>query len=385
MNLAALALDNDWLASLGEIAAQSGLALRPARLAAEVRALSDAYNTGAFARSRTRGALSARLMFSFPRDVPKMGAAVRELVATGRLVMPPGRPLRVLDVGAGLGASSWGLARMLALAGQRGTLEVTLLDEDGGALVIAAAIARTRRTEGALALEVKTVRDHASKAVDLGTPLFDVILVGQSLAEISDDEASLVTLLRTLVGVLEQGGALVVVEPALRDRTRHLHRIRDELVATASATVFAPCLHERPCPALRDPDAWCHEDLPIDLPKDTAAIARAAGLRWQGLTFSYLVLRKDGVTLREAIARGAGNRAYRVVSSPIVTKGKRELFVCGQGQRWRLTRLDRDGTKGDDWASAGRGDLLAFEPELEPGTSRISAQTSIEGLLLTPS
>ena len=39
---------------------------------------------------------------------------------------------------------------------------------------------------------------------------------------------------------------------------------------------------------------WCHEDLPIDLPPWVAPLARAAGLRWQRLTFSYLALRRDG-------------------------------------------------------------------------------------------
>src|SRR5579863_1464286 len=90
-------LDDDWLASLDEVAAATALDLPRARLTQEIRALSEAYNTAAFARSRTKGALAARLAFFFPRDVPKTGGAVRELVACGRLGVPTGRPLRVLD------------------------------------------------------------------------------------------------------------------------------------------------------------------------------------------------------------------------------------------------------------------------------------------------
>ncbi len=372
MDLGVLALDDDWLACLDRVAERSGLTLRPANLAAEVRALSDAYNTGAFARSRTKGALAARLMFSFPRDVPKMGAAVRELVLNKHLAVPGDRALRVLDVGAGLGASTWGLVRMLALVRQAGTVDATFVDDDAAALSIAAAVAAAHKGEGSIELRVTTVRERVRTTT---SGRFDVILVGQSLAEIEgeQDEGKTVALLVSLLGVLEPDGSLVIVEPALRDRTRRLHRIRDRLLAANAATVFAPCLHAEACPLLADRDAWCHEDLSIDLPKRTASLARAAGLRWQGLTFSYLVLRKDGVTLRGAVREPA----YRVVSSPIVTKGKRELFLCGYGERLRLTRLDRDGAKGDAWESARRGDVLTLEPRPDVGISRIPADTSI--------
>src|SRR3712207_8562489 len=66
------------------------------------------------------------------------------------------------------------------------------------------------------------------------------------------------------------------------------------LFRSGSATVFAPCLHAASCPMLAIETEWCHEDLAVDLPPWTVPLARAAGLRWQGLTFSYLVLRKDG-------------------------------------------------------------------------------------------
>jgi SAM-dependent methyltransferase len=366
-----LALDDGWLALLGEVAQAEGLALAPGKLAAEVRALSDAYNTGAFSRARSRGALAARLLFSFPRDVPKSGCAARELLWTGALALGEGRPLRVLDVGAGLGASTWGLARLLALGGGRGRIEATLVDDDAAALGLARAIAAAREREGDVAVRVTARSEPAARAADAGR--FDVILVGQSLGEIDSDDAREADLLERLVTrALDDGGALVVIEPALADRTRRLHRVRDALLARGGAiTVFAPCLHEAPCPMLRDAKSWCHEDLPIDLPPPVAATARAAGLRWQGLTFSYLVLRKDGVTLRGAVPAGA----RRVVSLPIVTKGKRELWLCAGGETRKVARLDRDGRS--TWDEAARGDVLAFSPELAPDAARVGRDVEV--------
>ena len=366
-------LDRAWLDHLAQVSERLGLALPPARLASEVRALSDAYNSGDFARSRTRGALSARLGFSFARDVPKVGAAVRELVATGTLSVPSDRPLRVLDVGAGLGASTWGLARALAGAGQGGELVSTLVDDDASALGVARAIAEGHEKEGDLG-----VRLNGRETRD-----FDVILLGQVLSEMAGDEAAHAARLRRwLDESLAPNGSLVIVEPALRERTRKLHRVRD-LVVSAGATVFAPCLHAAPCPALADEDAWCHEDLPVDLPPELVPLARAAGLRWQGLTFAYLVLRKDGRTLRGATLARA---SVRVVSSPIDTKGKRELWLCGdfaQGGelvplRRKLARLDRDAAKGGDaWTEAERGDVLATEPPLGADLTRATRDIAI--------
>jgi ribosomal protein RSM22 (predicted rRNA methylase) len=353
-------LDDAWLDVIDQVAKDAGVALAPGKLADEVRALSDAYNTGDFAKSRTRGALSARLLFSFPRDVPKMECAARELVDAGLL----GLPLRVLDVGAGLGASTWGLARLLAKRGLRGTLDVAMVDEDEAALQIARAIVRAHPKESDV--DVRVVPETRGP--------YDVILVGQSLGEIDAEETKQVAFLSKLLERLGPHGAMVIVEPALRDRTRRLHRVRDALAAKG-VTIFAPCLHQAPCPMLGNESDWCHEDVAIDLPPRVAAIARAAGLRWQGLTFSYLVLRRDEKTLRSSIDAPV---ALRVVSAPIDTKGKRELFLCGEGRIQRVARLDRDEKPRTAWSEAVRGDVLALSRALEPGEKRATKDVGVK-------
>ena len=172
---------------------------------------------------------------------------------------------------------------------------------------------------------------------------------------------------------LAPGGALVVVEPALRDRTRHLHAVRDAVLASRAASVFSPCLHEGPCPALEVPGEWCHEDIAVDLPHWLEPVARAAGLRWQGLTFSYLVLRRpEERTLAEFLPKRVG-AISRVISGPLVSKGKREHFVCGPadggGARTRLSRLDRDEDEANSaWSSLARGDVVSIDPPPDPKT-----------------
>ncbi len=359
-----------------------------ARLAARVVALSAAYNDPARASASMRDAGAARLGFSFVRDVPKGAAGVRELVATGALRLD--RPLRVLDMGAGIGATTWGLVRALAASGARGAVEAMWLDSDAEALALGTAVLRARGgKQGSVDLSVQT---RVGSIASAGSGRFDAILLGQVLSELDvadPDEVRVerhVALLRSLLEQrLEDGGALVVIEPALRTRTRHLHRVRDELAA-AGATIFAPCLHAQPCPALARDSDWCHEDLAVDLPAWLAPIAQAAGLRREGLTFSYLVVHRGPSRLVDSISGSTRGARLRVVSDTMTSKGKREAFVCGElpgktGQvaaRVRLMRLNRDAVPGNAaWERVKRGDLIVVAPAPELERARIDATTTV--------
>ncbi len=340
-----------------------------AALAPKVAELSRAYNAGTAAGAASRLPLDARIAFSFPRDVPKGAAAVRELIASKALALGE-EPLRILDLGAGLGAMTWGVARALAAAGQKGRIEATLVDEDAQALAVAEKIGRHATVDG-IELVLRTRKERLATTASF--PRADLVLVGQVLSELDlgrtpaerlDRHADL--LRHLLTNAVTEHGSLVVIEPALRDRTRHLQTLRDRLAA--NATIFAPCLHASACPMLADEDAWCHEDLPIDLPSFIVPLARAAGLRFQGLTFAYLVLRKDDLSLRKSVIHD--DRVHlRIVSELLRSKGKTELFGCmATGERWRIRRLDRDeergqGTPFDDLA---KGDLVRFSGGTEP-------------------
>jgi hypothetical protein len=351
----------------------------PARLGALVAELSEAYNQAGVAG---KDALAARLGFSFARDVPKAAGAVRELIAAGGLAMPADRPLRVLDLGAGLGATTWGVAGALEAAGARGTIEATWVDDDPDALDVGQSLLRAAGPR-AVAVEAHAVRDRSAAG---SSGPYDLVLLGQVLSEMDRalEPAARVArhaalLLELARGALGRGGSLVVVEPALRDRSRHLHAVRDAVLAAPQApTLFAPCLHAAACPALLAAGDWCHEDLPVDLPGWLVPVARAAGLRWQGLTFSYLVLRTDGLTLR-----GASGASLRVVSAAIVTKGKREAFLCGASgtgaARVCVRRLDRDAAPDNAaWDDVCRGELLVIDPP--PAGGRIAKEAKVARL-----
>lgn len=360
-----------------------------ARLSAQVAELSARYNAAPSDGGPVapRALAAARLLFSFPRDVPKSAAAVRELIGTGLLTLRADRPLRVLDLGAGLGATTFGVARALAAAGQEGALDATLVDEDEGALELASDIARElfRGPSRPVRVDVRPRVEPVGADPRIGRQ--DLIVVGQALSELHrhlGPEERAMLHADWLEGLarhhLTPHGSLVVVEPALRERSRHLHRVRDALVAR-SLTLFAPCLHAAPCPALAHELDWCHEDLPVVLPKRLVPVARGAGLRWEGLTFSYLVVRTDGQTLRAALG---SEPALRAVSSLLRSKGKSEAYLCGDlaagPGRALVRRLDRDGEGVDDgWQALARGSLVRVAPA-PAANGRLGGECRVETL-----
>jgi hypothetical protein len=393
-------LEDDWRDTLDGVARSRGWPTSHdvAALAASVADLSNAYNDPARARASVREAGSARLGFSFARDVPKGAAAVRELVAAA--AMATEGPLRVLDVGAGLGAMTWGLARAIEAAGRCVSMDATWIDADPDALDVGLAVVRARRNRferlggpphGRVELGVRTNVRPVSDLDGLGR--YDIVLIGNVLSELGVGDAEdvrverHVALLRLLLERhTREHGSLVVVEPALRDRTRHLHRVHDAL-AQIGVAVFAPCLHAARCPALDRDSDWCHEQLPIDLPAWLVPVARAAGLRREGLTFSYLVLRSDGVRLVDALVTPAGSARLRIVSDRIESKGKCEAFLCGEfstaaggsvAARGRVARLDRDASRTNDlWSTMARGAVVTIDPALELPRARVGRETSV--------
>jgi hypothetical protein len=295
---------------------------------------------------------------------------------------------------------TWGLARAIEAAGLCLTMDATWIDSDPDALDLGLAIVRARRNRsevlgagprGRVELHVRTNGRPVSDLDGLGR--YDVVLVGNVLSELGVGDAEdvrverhVALLRRLLERHTRDNGSLVLVEPALRDRTRHLHRVHDAL-AQIGVGVFAPCLHAARCPALDRDSDWCHEQLPIDLPAWLVPVARAAGLRREGLTFSYLVLRGDGARLVDALVTPAGSARLRVVSDRIESKGKCEAFLCGEfatggggpvPARGRVVRLDRDASRTNDvWSTMARGDVVAIDPALELSRARVGRETSV--------
>lgn len=283
------------------------------------------------ARERDRD-LAARALFFTLADAPKVGIPVAELAARGKL--PVAEPLRILDVGAGCGAMTFGLHAALP----EQALSVVAVDTDPAALDVLSRVARS------LPLTVRTQVGDITRSLPEGP--FDLVLAGTVMNEIPP--GARLSLVSALVGRLAPDGAAILVEPALRETARALHELRDAVLEKAIAHIYAPCTRTGPCPSLLHPRDWCHEDRPAAAPPRLRSLIARTGLRQHGMKFSYIVLRREPGTLADG--------AVRIVSGALDQKGTIERIGCGDAGWVRLRVLKRD--KDRALADTRRGDLL---------------------------
>jgi ribosomal protein RSM22 (predicted rRNA methylase) len=346
-------------------------ALAPATLARSVVDRSKRYTSErdrlAAPTDRT-GDLAARAAFFTIADAMKVAIPLAELA--GRDALPARRPLRVVDLGAGCGAMSLGLVAQLGFeATGDAAFDITAIDQDVDALRIAGAALRALATRRDIELSVTT---RAANVVTTSLPPCDIVLLGTVLNELSSAER--LGLVERALAAIAPDGAVIIVEPALRDTSRHLHELRDAVLAAGAAHVFAPCTRRNtPCPALADPDDWCHEDRAVELPPRTSELARVTHLRDSGMKFSYLVLRHADAPIVTA------PNAWRVVSAPRPAKGKLEVYGCSDAGRVPLRLLKRNRSDSNrDVERARRGDVLVTDAPVEDERVEIERDTPVE-------
>jgi len=286
--------------------------------------------------------LGAYLLFYWP---------ISYLQARGTLSELPRRPRAVLDLGSGPGP--------LAFAAlDAGAAEVVAADRSASALAAARELARAAG-EAIATREWNPSRGRPLAELAAGRR-FDLVTLGHVLNELFRGEgadARRAALLEEALALVAPGGSLLVVEPALRDTSRALLRVRDLLVARGYA-VRAPCLFRGACPALSRETDWCHAERPIDPPPLVAQIGRAAGLRKEAVKMSYLVLAAPG----EAWPEPPPGRVFRIVSEPIPSKGRLRYMGCGPEGRLGLALQEKHVADANRaFATLLRGDLIEVE------------------------
>ncbi len=270
------------------------------------------------------------------------------LQARGVLSELPRRPRSVLDLGSGPGPVAFA-------ALDAGAAEVTAADRSARALAAATALARE-------AGEPLSVRDWnptrpASLAQLAGGRTFDLVAMGHVLNELwngQDQDSRRAALLEEALDRVAPGGSLLVIEPALRETSRALLRVRDLLVERGFA-VRAPCLFRGACPALARESDWCHAERAVEPPALVAQIARAAGLRREAVKMSYLLLAPRG----EEWPAPPPGRVFRIVSEPLAGKGRLRYMGCGPEGRMGLSLQEKHVTDGNRrFERLSRGDVI---------------------------
>jgi ribosomal protein RSM22 (predicted rRNA methylase) len=320
------------------------------------------------------GLRKAYLEYFLPANEAKIHLPLAELLSHPDALAGKAA-LRVLDVGTGPGTSMLGLLGFYASRERQPHLAFTAADRVQENLVEAERLVRERSAGTGL----RTIRASVEELPRILSDAYDLIIFSNVLNELFIGEDNRVSRRVTVVGnilrtLLADDGSCIIIEPALRETSRDLLLLRDGLLREG-LHVFSPCLMQDHCPALTNPKDWCHEDLLWEPSERIRAIDRRIGLRKDSLKFSYLVLRKDALSLAGLLP----DNSFRVVSEPLVSRGKRELFLCGPGGRRLVTRLDKDrSAENEGFGALKRGMVVSFTGLLgEPKRFRVAKETSV--------
>ena len=327
---------------------------------------------------KDRGLREAYGAYFLLPNLVKIQAPLRELAAhPGKLLDRD--TLRVLDLGCGPGTAMLGVLEFFAAGKKRPRIDFTAVDQVAENLKMAGELVAAFKSTSDLEVSLKTIRSTIEQAPRLPETAFNLIIFSNVLNEIFIHAEARIAKRTALVSdllnrFLADDGSCIIIEPALRETARDLLAVRDGLV-DAGFPLYAPCLCHTACPALANPKDWCHEDLPWDEPELIQELDKLTGLRKDSLKFSYLIVRKDAKTLRDVY----GEHAFRVVSEPLVSKGKREFYICGEAGRKLITRQDKDETPGNDaFGRLQRGDVVGFENLIDEGKRyKISRETRV--------
>jgi ribosomal protein RSM22 (predicted rRNA methylase) len=311
-----------------------------------------------------------------------------------------GRPLfRVLDLGAGPGTMTLAAMEYLVRLSPEQEFEFVAVDSNREMLswcrrIFYDFVRRLGLNEARINLRIVAASFlqflHSLATEAEFEKAFDVIVMANAWSELVDaTEAGLETevgWIERLLNHLSHDGSLVLIEPALRETSRRLHHLRDAVLERVPVVnVFAPCVHSCSCPcvAAGNEKDWCHDEFEWSPTEEITSIDRLIGNRKDALKFSYLVLRKDGKNVLHvrgpSDTTGTASACWRVVSERMEEKGKKRVFLCGQGGRFQFTRLERDTVELNGvFGKIARGDVVRIE-NAEPRERewRVTRQTRV--------
>jgi hypothetical protein len=344
-------------------------------LARAVERLSDLYTTGRGSLAREQADethLAAKREYFLASDAPKVALSLHECAARSDAFARVAalETVRVVDLGAGVGATSVGFLAWLAGArAARGVSKPVRVELHAVELGEPAARALEHSVKAAAAAMGATLslKIEARDFRRFTPPACEIILCQTALNEILVGPDHARETVQMVAGWMRTA-PLLVIEPALKTTTRALMSLRDALIALGGGHVVAPCPHQMPCPMRAREGDWCHEARRIEPTPRVAAIDRIVGRRDERALFAFLATAPGEAPRRN----DAG--LVRLVTDTLGSRGKTERLVCRTDGGLRLMRLlDRELRDGNRaFLDEERGSMLEISPI--PENDRISPE-----------
>lgn len=310
--------------------------------------------------------LAAYSLFYFPQTFVRIRFPLRELLLLRRW-QPCGADgtVRLLDLGAGLGGATLGTALLIRdCAREFGVAQIkaTAVDQSAASLAAIRQLARDQ-ADNLRDIAVETERGDLRSWFRKHTAgeQWDLIVASFSLGEafFDADDHTVLQWIESALRQLRPGGILLITEPALRETSERIERLRNLVSEQRLARIWAPCPHHRACPLLADGKYWCHAVRRWNTPDSLSFLNRRLYRSVQDLKFSYLAAGTEPAP--GASPDAADPRRMRLITPFSRLKGRYVWGGCaadGLRYDWELQR--RDVPRADQAAieKIERGDML---------------------------
>ncbi|MGB9822453.1 MAG: small ribosomal subunit Rsm22 family protein [Thermodesulfovibrio sp.] len=160
---------------------------------------------------------------------------------------------------------------------------------------------------------------------------------------------------------------LIIIEPATKRSSMRLHKLRDSLIDELKLYPYSPCLNNLACSALKA-NNWCYEERRW-IPPEYLSFLSAVGLQVNYLKFSYVILRKDGINIKDTFPEH--EMVIKNTSHLLNEKGKSRLWGCWDGRLVDIERLKRDYIEDDCWLKIKKGCYFSFSEFIEVSEKKV--------------
>lgn len=288
-----------------------------------------------------------------------------------------GDTIRVLDLGCGTGAATWGLLEYLTSYSHGNVnLEITFADHVKANLEICKKFISHYEDKPKYTTVHVDLNNPDDVSVKFKDTQFDLIIMMNALNELQ----TTADILSTIDSHCDDNGAILIIEPASKNESRRLLTLRDDAKKNGF-TIYSPCTHQMNCPALHKEDDWCFNEIGWERPAFIRYIDDMVGNLRLSLKYSYIVLTKNGQTMQGNMALSSPSR---VVSEVFHEKGRTRAVICDQNGRGEHTLNTRDKSSSNKaFIEIERFDVLALT-NIEPREHDTRIQESSEVTIVLP-
>lgn len=360
-----------------------------AELEKATQRLSDLFTTDRQARfgnyERDRQLLLAYGLFYFPQTFARIRFPLREALRL-RHWQPAGPTgtVRVLDLGAGLGGATLGASLLLQEIAGVSAVKALAVDQSAESLQTLQRLARENETH-LPRVQIKTARGDLKSWFRQApsSERWDLIMASFSLGEAFFDasDETVQNWLKVALKRLRPGGLLLITEPALRETSERIERLRNWIAAEKVARIWAPCPHHQTCPLLAEGKFWCHEVRSWRIPESLSFLNRHLFRSVRDLKFSFLLA---GPPPAPGASPDAANpTTMRLVSPVSPMKGRFVWSGCaGDGLRYDYEIQKRDLSRDEQkqMQAIERGDMLHLSESEQLGDPQKRRISSFQAL-----